>query len=79
MNTKWTKAMFAASLAGLFAILGGPARANDWNQSTEVTFNNSVQIPGDRVLQPGTYWLKVMDHDAVPMTDVVVIYNHDET
>ena len=80
MTVKLTKAVLAASVAaGLFAACNSSAGANDWNQSTEITFNNPVQIPGNRVLQAGTYWMKVMDHDAIPMSDVVVIYNQDRS
>ena len=69
----------AAAVAGMFAVCNPTARADDWNQLTEMTFTHPVQIPGHKVLAPGTYWFKVQDRDLVPSPQAVVIYNHDQT
>jgi hypothetical protein len=36
-------------------------RASERDQATQLTFTQSVQIPGNVVLQPGTYWFSVAD------------------
>jgi hypothetical protein len=49
-------------------------RADERNQSTQLTFDEAVQIPGGVVLPPGTYWFKVGDdvtnQNLVQVTDV---------
>src|SRR5579864_3316229 len=71
--------MAAAAAVGMFAMCNPSAKADDWNQMTEVTFNQSVQIPGHKVLTPGTYWFEVQDRDLMPDPQAVVIYNQDQT
>ena len=41
----------------VLAMFVARARASGWDELTRVTFNNPVQVPGNRVLEPGTYWL----------------------
>jgi hypothetical protein len=36
-------------------------RASERDQATQLTFTQSVQIPGNVVLAPGTYWFTVAD------------------
>ncbi len=51
------------------------ARADAWNQSTRVTFNNPIQVPGGRVLPPGTYWLVLPQVGATIDRNDVLVYN----
>jgi hypothetical protein len=37
------------------------ARADAWNQQTELSFNQPIEIPGS-VLPPGTYWFVLFDN-----------------
>jgi hypothetical protein len=69
----------STAVVGTLAVFNPAARADEWNEKTEVTFSNPVEVPGNRVLQAGTYWLEVMDRDAIPMQDVVVIYDEEQT
>ncbi|HTZ75975.1 MAG TPA: hypothetical protein VMB47_18810 [Candidatus Aquilonibacter sp.] len=59
--------IFAAFLPG--------ARADGWNQSTRVTFNNPVQVPGNKVLAPGTYWLVMPQAGTTIDRNDVLVYN----
>jgi hypothetical protein len=67
-----------ATLVFLFAllILLPPARADQANQATRVTFNQAVQIPG-RVLPAGTYWF-ILPEDVNEHYQVR-IFNADRT
>ncbi len=40
-----------------------PARADEWNKETKITFDNPVEVPG-RVLIAGTYTFKLADSTA---------------
>ena len=51
MNTR--KAFITLGLALAFVMMLPSARASERDQATEITFNQSVQIPG-RVLPVGT-------------------------
>lgn len=63
-------------VACLFALLFGlcvvSAKADEANQSTKITFNNPVEIPG-KVLKAGTYWFTILRDD--PDQNVVQIWN----
>ncbi len=50
-------------IAGAFALamIAPVVRADERDQATQLTFNQSIQIPGNVVLPPGTYWFKVAD------------------
>lgn len=48
------------------------ARADNWNEMTELTFNQPVEIPG-QVLAPGRYWLSLVNNQSD--RDIVRIYN----
>ena len=52
------------------------ARADQYDQSTELTFSQPVQIPG-RVLPAGTYWFVLADNIA--NRNIVHIFNSDHT
>ena len=61
----------------LFCILcTSHARADQWNQATNATFNEPIEIPG-RVLSPGTYWFTLLRDD--PDRNIVQIWNADRT
>jgi len=64
----------AMSLVGLVSV--SPARADEWNKQTRLTFSQPVEIPG-RVLAAGTYTFKLADS----MTDrhIVEIWDADQT
>jgi hypothetical protein len=67
-----------SSIAFLLAFLMvlPAARADQSNQATKVTFNQSVQIPG-RVLAAGTYWFILPEN--ITEHNQVRIYNADQT
>lgn len=55
----------------------GPARADQWNKKTIVTFSHPVEIPGNRVLPAGKYVFKLLD--SMSYRHIVQIWNEDET
>lgn len=59
----------------VIGILLPSAKADQWNKRTKVTFTEPVQIPGT-VLQPGTYWFKLLDSSS--NRNIVVITNEAE-
>jgi hypothetical protein len=62
--------------AGVCFLLAVPAvHASEWNQRTDFTFNEPVEVPG-RVLNPGTYVFKLTDTTA--NLDTVQIYTNDQ-
>ena len=74
MSTRKAISIFGLLLA--FAIILPVARADEFDQATKLTFNQSVQIPG-RVLPAGTYWFVLIDHGFI--SDVVQIYSSDQS
>src|SRR6478736_2659546 len=74
MNTEKTFITLALLLA--FVMMLPSARASDRDQATEITFNQSVQIPG-RVLPAGTYWFVVSE--ANTSRNIVQIFNSDRS
>ncbi len=77
-----TRNTFASILAfGLilgFMILPARARADDWDQSTKLTFHEPFQLPGNRVLPAGTYWFMLVTDTGAP-TKFVRIFNADRS
>ena len=63
--------IFALALA--LAMIVPVARADERDQATQLTFDQPVQIPGNVVLQPGTYWFTVghntLDRNVVQVFD----------
>jgi hypothetical protein len=55
----------ALAIAFGFVLALGPIAPAIWgsarDQATQLTFTQSVEIPGNVVLQPGTYWFTVAD------------------
>ena len=74
MNTK--KAVFTLGLFLAFVIILPVARADEFNQATKITFNQSVQIPG-RVLPAGTYWFVLSD--ASVFRNIVQVFSSDRS
>ena len=74
MNTK--KAFITLGLLLAFVMMLPSAQASERDQATEITFNQSVQIPG-RVLPAGTYWFVLADTDNA--RNVVQVFNSDRT
>jgi hypothetical protein len=73
---KLSSAILALTLgaAMAFAVSVPTARADERNQMTKLTINEPFQIPGNKVLGPGTYWFQLMDVDA-GQPSIVDIYN----
>ncbi len=74
MNTR--KGISIIGLLLAFAIILPVARADEFDQASKLTFNQSVQVPG-RVLPAGTYWFVLIDHGFD--LNVVQIYNSDRS
>ena len=76
----FTMLMGSAFGIGVLAIAPA-ARADQANEATRLTFNQSVQVPGNTVLPAGTYWFKVAGNGNVSSVDqnLVRIYNSDQT
>jgi len=62
-------------LAG-FAVLPF-AKADEWNQETDVSINEPLEIPGGRVLPAGNYVFRLADNDSD--RNIVQIFNQDKT
>jgi hypothetical protein len=75
MNTKKVITIFGLLLA--FAIIPLVTRADEYDQATKLTFNQSVQIPG-RVLPAGTYWFVLAD-TSIANRNVIHIFNSDRS
>jgi hypothetical protein len=59
-----------------FVMMLPSAWASERDQASEITFNQSVQIPG-RVLPAGTYWFVVSE--ANTSRNIVQIFNSDRS
>ena len=66
--------LFCAAL--LWAAVVPGAGADTWNKKTVVTFDDSVEIPG-QVLAPGTYVFKLQDSNS--NRNIVQVWNQGET
>ena len=60
--------------AMFWALLMPMALADEWNQATKMTFNESVEVPG-KVLPAGTYWFKLLNDDTD--RNIVQVWNSD--
>jgi hypothetical protein len=60
-------------LVGMFL---NPARADQWNKKTILTFSQPIEIPG-KVLPAGTYIFKLLDSNS--WRHIVQIWNEDGT
>lgn len=72
---RWLVAIFCM---GLFFTLftSKAAMADDWDESTKLTFSEPVEVPG-QVLPAGSYWFKLADSEAD--RNIVQIWNADRT
>src|SRR5260221_209897 len=75
MNTRKTISILGLLLA--FAIILPAARADEYDQATQLTFNQSVQIPG-RLLPAGTYWFVLAD-TSIANRNIIHIFNSDRS
>jgi hypothetical protein len=74
---KRLKAITIASCLFLLAVAFLPSsKADEWNKKTIITINEPLAIPG-KVLQPGTYVMKLLDSPAE--RHIVQIFNKDES
>lgn len=74
MNTRKTFITLAVVLASLTVLPIAPA--DEYNQASKITFNQSVRIPG-RVLPAGTYWFVLAD--SITNRNTVQIFNSDRS
>ena len=70
----------AISILGLllaFVIILPAARADEYDQASQLTFSQPVQIPG-RVLPAGTYWFVLADA-SIANRNIIHIFNSDRS
>ena len=75
-----TASVFCLGLLGV--VFAPPAKADDWNRKTKITFSGPVEIPGVHlagwgVLPAGTYVFRILDSQSD--RHIVQIFNADET
>ena len=58
-------------------VVATPARADQWNKKTIVTFNQPMEVHGNMTLAAGKYVFKLLDSNA--NRHIVQIWNEDET
>ena len=74
MNTR--KAFITAGLVLASLIMLPVAHADELDQASQLTFSQSVQIPG-RVLPAGTYWFVLAD--TVGNRNIIQVFNSDRS
>jgi hypothetical protein len=74
MNTR--KAFITAGLVLASLIMLPIAHADERDQASQLTFSQSVQIPG-RVLPAGTYWFVL--EDAGSNRNIIQVFNSDRS
>jgi hypothetical protein len=74
MNSR--KAFITAGLMLASLIMLPVAHADEWDQASQLTFSQSVQIPG-RVLPAGTYWFVLAD--TVGNRNIIQVFNSDRS
>jgi hypothetical protein len=73
MTTK--KTFITLGLALAFVIMLPAARADEYDQASKLTFNQSVQIPG-HVLPAGTYWFVLANINS---RDIVQVFSSNRS
>ncbi len=73
MNTR--KAFITAGLVLASLIMLPVAHADEWDQASQLTFSQSVQIPG-RLLPAGTYWFVLAD---TANRNIIQVFNSDRS
>jgi hypothetical protein len=72
-----TKILITIALGVIIScMMTAPARADEENQETRLTFDHAVQVPG-KILPAGTYWFVLAENDAD--RNIVEIFNEDRT
>ena len=71
---KVVAAIFCLSLAALS--FSASVNADAWDKKTILTFNQSVEVPGDVVLPAGAYVFKLLD--SASNRHIVQIFNEDQ-
>ena len=74
MNTR--KAFVILGLVIASVVILPVAHADEWDQASELTFNQSVQIPG-RVLPAGTYWFVLAD--SIGNRNIIQVFDSDRS
>jgi hypothetical protein len=77
MSRKVLHTICGLGLLFTLVVFAPAARASDWDQATQLTFNRPVDIPGHVALGAGTYWFTVPQGINAP--NVVHIFNADRT
>ena len=72
-----TVAWFMLILFLVGAALAPPARADQWNKKTIITFSQPMEVPGNMTLPAGKYVFKLLDSNS--FRHIVQIWNEDET
>src|SRR5277367_2504410 len=72
---KTQKMFITLGLALVSVIVLPAARADQYDQASKLTFNQSVQIPG-HVLPAGTYWFILANINS---RNMVQVYNSDRS
>ena len=75
MKTRKTISFLGLLLA--FAIILPAARADEYDQASQLTFSQPVQIPG-HVLPAGTYWFVLADV-SIANRNIIHIFNSDRS
>jgi hypothetical protein len=75
MNTR--KAISILGLLLALTIILPAARATEYDQASQLTFSQPVQIPG-RVLPAGTYWFVLAD-TSIANRNIIHIFNSDRS
>ena len=76
MKTRKTVSILGLLLA-LAIILPTTARADEYDQASQLTFSQPVQIPG-HVLPAGTYWFLLAD-TSIANRNIIHIFNSDRS
>jgi hypothetical protein len=75
MNTRKAFSVVSGLVLALAMLVPVAVRADELNQATRMTFNQPIEIPGNRILPAGSYWFQLFD--APNTHQVVQIYNAD--
>jgi hypothetical protein len=71
--TKLFSILATLVIAGVWLL--PPAKADNWNELTRLSFSQPVEIPGHHVLPAGTYWFELANLETD--RNVVTIYSAD--
>lgn len=77
MNRKALGTIIGCVLALALVAFVPHARADERDEASQLTFNQPVELPGNHVLQAGTYWF--VAPDSVTDGQTVQVFNGDRT